>query len=82
VLIIAAISGVMDVDAITISMSKLGGNQLTVEMAARAIAIAVAVNTLAKAVMAASVGGRKIGLFVGSASLIAVAAGVAVALFV
>jgi uncharacterized membrane protein (DUF4010 family) len=82
VLIIAAISGVMDVDAITISMSKLGGNQLPLEMAARAIALAVAVNTLAKAVMATSVGGRKIGLFVGSASLIAVAAGVAVALFV
>ena len=70
----------MDVDAITISMSKLGGNQLPLETAARAIALAVAVNTLAKAVMATSVGGRKIGLFVGSASLVAVAAGVAVTL--
>jgi uncharacterized membrane protein (DUF4010 family) len=81
VLIVAAISGIMDVDAITISMSRLGGRQLPLEMAAQAIALAVGVNTLAKAVMAVSVGGRRIGLFVGSASLVAVAAGVAVSLF-
>lgn len=82
VLIVAAISGVIDVDAITISMSRLGGNRLELEMAARAIAVAVVVNTLSKAVMAGSVGGLKMGLFVGSASIVAISAGAAAAFLI
>lgn len=56
--IVAALSGIADVDAITISMARL---KTTPMLAAQAILIAVAVNTLSKAVVAAWVGGKHIG---------------------
>jgi uncharacterized membrane protein (DUF4010 family) len=82
VLIIAAFSGIADVDAVTISMSRLGGASVALETAVLAIALAVGVNTVSKAIMAGSVGGRKIGRLVGGASALAVAAGTAAALLV
>jgi uncharacterized membrane protein (DUF4010 family) len=82
VLIIAAFSGIADVDAVTISMSRLGGASVALETAVLAIALAVGVNTVSKAIMAGSVGGRRIGRLVGSASALAVAAGTAAALLV
>lgn len=77
-LAVAAISGIADVDAITISMARLGRTPLGLDTAVHAIAIAVCVNTLAKAVMAGWVGGLRLGGYVGAASITAVIAAAAV----
>lgn len=82
ILIVAAISGVADVDAITISMARLGGNQVDPTTAVRAIGIAVAVNTMAKTVMAGWVGGKRIAIHVGTASLLALAVGAGIILLI
>ena len=71
---LAVLSGVADVDALTLSVSELAGRDLAVEAAVLAVSLAVASNTLSKAVMAAGIGGRKHGLLIGGASLIAVVA--------
>lgn len=72
---LAAVSGVADVDAITLTMARLGLGTLGTETAARAIAIAVAVNTLAKAAVGWIAGGPAVGARLAGASLLAVAAG-------
>ena len=78
VLAVAAVSGIADVDAVPVSMAGQGGSALGLDTASLAILIAVAVNTVSKAVIAATTGGRAIGLYVGGASLLAlVAAGLA-----
>lgn len=69
VLGVAALSGVMDVDAITLSMTR---SDVAASLAVKAILLAVGVNTIVKAVMAAWVGGLAVGLRVGLASLLAV----------
>ncbi len=79
VLVVAALSGVVDVDAVTISMAKMAGGDIYPITAARAIMIAIAVNTISKTIMAGSVGNRKVGLLVGGISAAALAAGLAVA---
>ena len=71
VLMLAALSGVADVDAITLSMARM---EMTVSLASQAICVAVAVNTVSKAAMATWVGGRAVGLRVGLASAAALAA--------
>lgn len=71
--LLAAISGVADVDALTLSMARLAGGQVTAEHAATAILIAASVNTASKATMAALIGGRKLGIVVGGVSALAVA---------
>lgn len=81
VVIVAALSGLADVDAVTISMARLGGQDLGVEVAAMAILAAVAVNTATKAVLAFSAGGARLGAIVATASVAAVAAGAAVLIF-
>jgi uncharacterized membrane protein (DUF4010 family) len=72
-LLLAALSGVADVDAITLSIARMAGTTVSIPRAVDVILIAVGVNTLAKAVMAAIVGGRKIGAAVGIPSLATVA---------
>jgi uncharacterized membrane protein (DUF4010 family) len=79
VLMVAALSGVADVDAVTISMARMAGGDVEPTMAAHAIMIGIAVNTVSKTVMAGSVGNRKVGLLVGGISAAALAAGLAVA---
>lgn len=81
VLVLAALSGIADVDALTLSMARLGGRDIGLDTASLAILIAVAVNTVSKAVMAASAGGRKVGLLVGGISAIALAGGAAAAIW-
>lgn len=68
VLAVAGLSGIMDVDAITLSMARA---DRAAPLAMKAILLAVGVNTCAKAVMAAWVGGLGVGLRVGLASLVA-----------
>jgi uncharacterized membrane protein (DUF4010 family) len=81
VLMVAASSGVADVDAVTISMARLRGGGLDPVTAARSIMIAVGVNTVSKAVIASWAGGRDIGLLVGGISGVAVATGIAAAVW-
>lgn len=71
VLAVAAVSGIADVDAITLSMARMA---TPVQLATQAILLAVAVNTASKATMAAWVGGLAVGLRVGGASVVALAA--------
>ncbi len=73
VLVVAALSGAADVDAITLSMARM---DTSVPLATQAICVAVAVNTVSKAAMAAWVGGLAVGLRVGLASAAALAAAV------
>ncbi|MDO8978813.1 MAG: MgtC/SapB family protein [Afipia sp.] len=77
VLMVAALSGIADVDAVTISMARLGGGDLNLTIAAQAIMIAVSVNTISKAMIAGWAGGRDIGILVGGVSGVAVATGLA-----
>jgi uncharacterized membrane protein (DUF4010 family) len=79
VLVVAALSGAADVDAVTISMARMAGGDVDSNTAARAVMVAIAVNTISKTIMAGSVGNRKVGLLVGGISAAALAAGLAVA---
>ncbi|MEH0665707.1 MgtC/SapB family protein [Vibrio scophthalmi] len=58
VLILAGISGMTDVDAISLALGRQSVTILSVEVASLAILIAAAVNTLVKMSMVAIIGGR------------------------
>lgn len=79
ILVVAALSGIVDVDALTISIARMPGDDVDLNTAARAIMIAVAINTISKAIMASWVGNRRVGLLVGGISVIALAGGLVVA---
>ena len=79
-LAVAALSGIADVDAITISMARLGHRSL--DTAVQAIVIAVGVNTLSKAAMAGWFGGVKLGAYVAAGSIAALAGAGAVMLVI
>ena len=57
--LLAAISGIVDVDAITISLSRLGLGEVSIRSAAFAVLTATMVNTLTKAALVAIIGGSK-----------------------
>lgn len=78
-MLIAGLSGITDVDATVISMARLG-DRVAPTVAANAILVALAVNTVSKAIMATIVGGRSVGVRVGLISGLALTAG-AVALW-
>ncbi len=65
---VAAISGLVDVDAITLSTARLAGSAINVKTAADVILIAVAVNTVTKAVLAFTAGDRQYGIALALAS--------------
>jgi uncharacterized membrane protein (DUF4010 family) len=75
VLMVAALSGVADVDAVTISMARLGGNDIDLNTAVHAIVIAVGVNTMSKTALAGGAGGQNVGILVGSFSALALLGG-------
>lgn len=77
-LAVAGLSGIADVDAITISMARLGYTAL--DTAVQAIAIAVGVNTLVKTTMAGWFGGLRLGAYVGAGSVAALTAAAGVLL--
>lgn len=79
VLMLAAASGVADVDAITLSLARMTNDDLTVRVAVMGVIIAAAVNSVAKAGMAAVVGGRGTVLRVGLPLLASAVSGVATA---
>ncbi len=72
---VAAVSGIADVDALTLSMARLGGGGASLTAAATAIGIAVAVNTAVKCMMAIVLGSASLGIQVVVASIAAIAAG-------
>lgn len=72
---IAAISGPFDVDAFTLSAARSAGATIPADAAARAVLLAVAVNTIGKAVIAFALGGAAIGARTALVSGMAVAAG-------
>lgn len=71
----AALSGVTDVDAVTISVSKLVDTDLVATTAATAIFIATSVNTMVKAGISMAVGNRSLGLRVGLVYIAVILAG-------
>ena len=64
VYLLALVSGITDVDAITLSLSQLAHKDLALEVAARGILIAGLVNSLVKGLLALVVGGRRLGMHV------------------
>ena len=58
--ILAAISGLADVDAINLSLSRMAGDSLATEVAAVGLLLAVASNTLVKAAIAIASGTRSL----------------------
>lgn len=76
----AAVAGVSDVDAITLSMTEVAGNTVSPAIAALAILVAVASNSVSKTVLATAAGGKRFGLLYGSVNLGSLAAGAALAL--
>ena len=75
VLVLAALSGIADVDALTISMAKLGGGQVAVALAALAILLAVLVNTGTKTVISFALGGSPVGVPILISNILAAIAG-------
>ncbi len=75
VLVVALLSGIADVDAITISMTRLARTSGEMTLALQAIALAGAVNTISKAVLAGWLGGMRVFLFTAAGSAAALLAG-------
>ncbi|MBL8597843.1 MAG: MgtC/SapB family protein [Devosia sp.] len=73
-LTLAAVSGLVDVDAVTLSMLRLTGTSITADDAALAILLAVGANTAAKAVIATVIGGKAFGVVIIGVSGLALAA--------
>ena len=63
--ILAAVSGITDVDAITLSVSRMSLDEIEVQVATIAILIAALVNSLVKSGMALTIGGKALGAKVG-----------------
>ncbi len=60
----AAISGIADVDAITLTLAKLAHDPAVLETAALGILLAAAINTAVKGTMAVVIGGSSMGKYV------------------
>ena len=76
---LAATSGIADVDAITLSLTRMSNNSLAMGTAVIGIVIAAATNNLVKSALAGFVGNRQIGLLVGGPMVFSLAAGLLVA---
>lgn len=73
--VLASISGLADVDPITLSMAQMNKQGLAIGVAAQAIFIAVAVNSGLKSLMAWGIGGGGIGLKVGGPMVVSILIG-------
>jgi len=62
VYLLAALSGLTDVDAVSLSMARMAPDALDPTVAARAIVVAALANTAVKATLAAALGGRRLGV--------------------
>lgn len=73
VLLVAALAGATDVDAITLSLAKSAGTELTSAVAGAGILLAIAANTLTKLGLALAVGGPRFRRVVATAAVASVA---------
>ncbi|WP_342632080.1 MgtC/SapB family protein [Marinobacter alkaliphilus] len=76
---LAATSGVADVDAITLSLTRMSNDGLGMNTAVLGIVIAAAVNNLVKSGMAWTIGNRQTGLLVAGPMVLSLAAGLLIA---
>ena len=76
---LAATSGIADVDAITLSLTRLSTQALDMDVAVIGIIIAAASNNLTKSGLAWAIGNRQMGMLVGAPMLLSLLAGLAVA---
>jgi uncharacterized membrane protein (DUF4010 family) len=76
ILLLAAVSGITDVDAINLTLSRMSRDGLSVTLAASGIVIAAAVNSLVKGIMAIVIAGWRPGLRVALPLAMAGASGV------
>lgn len=79
---LAAITGLADVDPITLSVSQMLGGAITPAIGALAILLAGAANIVAKAGLGMVIGGPRLGWPLAGAGLLAIAAGGAIHYFV
>lgn len=63
---LSAVSGIADVDAITLSVSRMSIGEIPIQVALLSVVIAASVNGIVKSIMALSVGGVRLGLIVGA----------------
>ena len=70
--ILAFVSGLADVDALTLSTARMGLDTLALDSARNAILIAVLTNTGIKLLLAYTIGGSALGLRVGAVVLTAI----------
>ncbi|MBS8239622.1 DUF4010 domain-containing protein [Marinobacter lipolyticus] len=76
---LAVTSGIADVDAITLSLTRMSQDAIPMTTAVVAIVIAAATNNLVKAGIAGGVGSRQLGLLVGAPMAVSLLAGLGVA---
>lgn len=76
---LAATSGIADVDAITLSLTRMSNDSLAMHVAVVGIVIAAAANNLVKTGMAWLIGNRQTGILVGVPMVLSLAAGLLVA---
>lgn len=76
---LAGISGITDVDAITLTLSKMSRSDIAIELAAFGIILAGAVNSVVKGGMTVVVGGTALGARVAIPLMIAAGAGLLLA---
>jgi uncharacterized membrane protein (DUF4010 family) len=74
-LLLAALSGITDVDAISLALARQSQDSLTLDIAALGIVIAAAMNTLVKMMMVVTIGDRQLGKLVVIPMLTAVIVG-------
>ena len=79
--VLAASSGIADVDAITLSLTRMSTGKLAMGTAVIGIVIAAATNNLVKAGMAGAIGSRQTGMLVAGPMILSLLAGLAVAVF-
>lgn len=80
VFLLAAVSGLTDVDAITLSLTRMAREDLAATTAVTAIVIAAMINNLVKAGLALGIGTREVGIRVLVPMLLSLSAGLAVVL--
>ncbi|RAK68486.1 MgtC/SapB family protein [Phenylobacterium kunshanense] len=71
---VAALAGLVDVDAITLTVSRMVEQGLDLRLAALAVLVAAAVDSVSKSVIALVVGGKRFGLMYAAGTVIAGAA--------
>ncbi len=71
---VAAFAGLVDVDAITLTVSRMVGQGLDLRLAALAVLVAAAVDSVSKSVIALVVGGKRFGLMYAAGTVVAGAA--------